>query len=202
VKQALPKKTNDNLLDRLTPEVGDRNLVLIGYRATGKTSVGAALARALNRPLVDLDQVLVAEAGRSVAEIVANEGWEEFRRREKDLVARYRQSRGQVLATGGGVVLDPENVEALRENGIIIWLTAEAATIQARLDADRPGEEFRPSLTGRDSVSEVLEVLKIREPLYRAAAQLIIDTTQPSIPQVVEEILAALDSRKEPNHGG
>lgn len=190
------------MLARPAPDLGDHNLVLIGYRATGKTSVGAELARVLNRPLVDLDQVLVAEAGRSVADIVAQEGWEEFRRREKDLVTRYRKTRGQVLATGGGVVLDPENVEALRENGILIWLTAEAAAIQARLEADRPGEEFRPSLTGRGSSSEVLEVLKIREPLYRAAAQLIIDTTKPSVLQVVQEILAALKGRQEANHGG
>ena len=74
--------------------------------------MGAELARVLKRPFVDLDQVLVAEAGQSVAEIVASGGWEEFRRLEKELVGRYRQTRGQVLATGGGVVLDPENVGA------------------------------------------------------------------------------------------
>ena len=178
------------------------NLVLIGYRGTGKTSVGARLAEVLQRPFVDLDQVLVSEAGRSVADIVAQGGWPEFRRLEKQLVARYRNIRGLVLATGGGVVLDPDNVAALRENGILIWLTAEAATIQARLDADRSGGEFRPSLTGRGPVNEVLEVLKIREPLYRAAAQLIIDTTRPSIPRIVQDILAALESRKESKHGG
>jgi shikimate kinase len=180
----------------------DRNLVLIGYRATGKTSVGAELAQILERPFVDLDQVLVAEAGRSVAEIVAQGGWEEFRRLEKELVARYRHSRGQVLATGGGVVLDPENVETLRENGCIIWLTADPAAIQARLDADRPQDAFRPSLTGGDTVNEVLEVLKFREPLYRAAAQVIIDTTNESIPQVVQEILAALKLKEAANLGG
>jgi shikimate kinase len=181
--------------------LGDQNLVLIGYRATGKTSVGAELARLMHRPFVDLDQVLVAEAGRSVAEIVAQGGWEEFRRLEKDLVARYRQSRGQVLATGGGVVLDPENIDALRENGVIIWLTANPATIQARLNADRPSDAFRPSLTGGGTVGEVLEVLKFREPLYRAAAAVIIDTTNESIPQVVQEILRALKI-KEANLGG
>ncbi len=180
----------------------DRNLVLIGYRATGKTSVGLELARVLKRPFVDLDRVLVAEAGRSVADIVAEGGWEEFRRREKELVARYRVSRGQVLATGGGVVLDPENIRALRENGIIIWLTADSDTIQGRLDADRPRDAFRPSLTGSDTVSEVLEVLKFREPLYRAAAQIIIDTAHQSVAQVVQEILAALDKKEAANLGG
>jgi len=177
------------------------NLVLIGYRATGKTSVGAELARILKRPFVDLDRLLVAEAGRSVADLVGRQGWAEFRRREKELVARYRGERGRVLATGGGVVLDPENVEMLRENGIIIWLTADPATIRGRLEADRPGENFRPSLTGGDTVNEVMEVLKSREPLYRAAAEVVVDTAQQSVHQVVGEILAALGKRKEANLG-
>lgn len=177
------------------------NLVLIGYRATGKTSVGAELARILGRPFVDLDRVLVAEAGWSVADLVAHQGWAEFRRREKELVARYRGDRGRVLATGGGVVLDPENVAMLRENGIIIWLTADPATIRTRLEADRPGENFRPSLTGGDTVDEVMEVLKFRESLYRAAAEVVVDTTQQPVPQVVGEILAVLGKRKEANLG-
>lgn len=191
-----PNQTNS------PPPKAKRNLVLIGYRATGKTAVGAELARVLNRPFVDLDRVLVAEAGKSVAEIVAQGGWEEFRRLERDLVARHRAGRGWVLATGGGVVLDPENVQALRENGIIIWLTADPATIQARLEADRPRDAFRPSLTGGDTVDEVLEVLKGREPLYRAAAQIIIATAHQSIPQVVKAILAALEFKEAASLGG
>ncbi|MCL4501468.1 MAG: shikimate kinase AroL [Deltaproteobacteria bacterium] len=194
--------TTQNSLNKQCGRETDRNLVLIGYRATGKTSVGSELARILDRPFVDLDQILVAEAGRSVAEIVAQGGWDEFRRREKDLVARYRHSRGQVLATGGGVVLDQENVEILRENGCLVWLTADPAVIQARLDADRPRDAFRPSLTGGDTVNEVLEVLKFREPLYRAAAQVIIDTTNASVTQVVQEILAALKLKEAANLGG
>ena len=138
------------------------NLVLIGYRATGKTSVGARLAEVLHCPFVDLDQVLVREAGRSVAGIVAQGGWAEFRRLEKELVARYRNTRGQVLATGGGVVLDPDNVAALRENGILIWLTAAPDAIQARLAQDQPRDANRPSLTGGDTIREVAAVLEAR----------------------------------------
>lgn len=195
-------KDGANLSTKPTQINENRNLVLIGYRATGKTSVGAELARLLKRPFVDLDQVLVAEAGQSVAEIVAQGGWEEFRRLEKDLVARYRHSRGQVLATGGGVVLDPENTRILQENGVLIWLTADPETIRARLEGDQPRDAFRPSLTGGDTVSEVLEVLKFREPLYRAAARVIIDTTDQSIPQVVQEILGVLELKEAANLGG
>jgi shikimate kinase len=179
-----------------------RNLVLIGHRATGKTSVGARVAQILNRPFVDLDQVLVAEAGKSVAAIVAQGGWEEFRRREKELVSRYRHTRGRVLATGGGVVLDPENVENLRENGLIIWLVADPATIQERLAGDQAAGAGRPSLTGPDPVQEVAAVLKSRWPLYQAAAQVAVDTTNLSLSQVVEKVLAVLKEQEAGPHGG
>lgn len=178
------------------------NLVLIGYRGTGKTSVGARLAEVLERPFVDLDQVLVREAGRSVADIVTQGGWPEFRRLEKDLVAQYRDARGLVLATGGGVVLDPDNVAALRENGIIIWLTADPAAIQARLTQDQPRDANRPSLTGGDTIREAAAVAEARAPLYQAAAQISIDTTHRSVGQVVKLVLAALKSEEAKNLGG
>jgi shikimate kinase len=167
----------------------DRNLVLIGGRACGKTSVGKALAVALARPFVDLDEVLVAQAGCSIAELVAASGWPEFRRREKELVAHYAGLSGQVLAPGGGAVLDPENVRNLREHGLVIWLTSDPAILGQRLRGDQGSQEFRPSLTGADPVAEMAKVLAEREPLYRAAAHLIIDTTGLSIPEVVKCIL-------------
>jgi shikimate kinase len=178
------------------------NLVLIGYRGTGKTSVGARLAEVLQRPFVDLDQVLVREAGRPVADIVTQGGWPEFRRLEKGLVARYRDARGLILATGGGVVLDPDNVAALRENGIVIWLTADPAAIQARLAQDQPRDANRPSLTGGDTIREAAAVAEARAPLYQAAAQISIDTTHRSVGQVVKLVLEALKSEEGKNLGG
>jgi shikimate kinase len=189
------------MIQRLHPDKHP-NLVLIGYRATGKTAVGARLAAILRRPLVDLDQVLVQEAGQPIADIVAKSGWAEFRRLEKELVARFRHTQGQVLATGGGVVLDPDNVEALKENGIIIWLTAGPDTIQTRLAKDLPRDVNRPSLTGSDSIREVAEVLEARFPLYQAAAQITVDTTHRDVAQVVELVLAALKPEEAENLGG
>lgn len=173
----------------LTPA---RNLVLIGARASGKTAVGEALARRLKRPFVDLDQVLVAEAGRSIAEIVAQEGWPGFRRREKELVARYARRPGQVLAPGGGAVLDPENVALLREHGLVIWLTATPERLRERLRQDQGSQAFRPSLTGADPAAEMAQVLAEREPLYRAAAHLVVDTSSLTVSQVVEKIFQLL----------
>ena len=133
----------------LTPE---RNLVLIGYRATGKTAVGALLSQRLARPFVDLDQVLEEEMGRSITDLVAAKGWPEFRRREKELVARYGRAGGRVLATGVGAVLDQENVEILRKNGVVVWLRADPATIQERLSRHQREVSQRPSLTGRSTL--------------------------------------------------
>jgi shikimate kinase len=177
---------------RLTKE---RNLVLIGGRACGKTSVGQALARALQRPFVDLDEVLVADAGRTIAEIVAEEGWPGFRRREKELMARLGGRPGQVLAPGGGVVLDPENVALLRDHGLVIWLYAEPATLRRRLLQDQGSQDFRPSLTGADPGAEMERVLTEREPLYRAAAHLIVDTQGLSVAEVVTKILKEIQVR-------
>ena len=179
----------------------DLNLVLIGFRATGKTQAGRELARALGRDFVDLDEVLVQEAGRTIQELVALSGWAEFRRREKALVQRYAGRRGLVLATGGGVVLDPENVEALQAGGLIVWLTAPPAAIQRRLALDLPGGASRPSLTSRDPRAEVEEVLKSREPLYRAAARVVVHTDNLTVPEVVQEILSALKAGPEENYG-
>jgi shikimate kinase len=183
-------------------ELRQPNLVLIGYRATGKTAVGARLAQILGRPFVDLDQVLVQEAGESIVDIVAKGGWAEFRRQEKELVARLRLTQGQVMATGGGVVLDPDNIAALKENGIIVWLTAAPETIQARLAQDQPRDANRPSLTGSDTIREVAVVLEERYPLYQAAAQLTVDTTHRDVAQVVDAVLAAAKLQEAENLGG
>jgi shikimate kinase len=170
----------------------ERNLVLIGYRATGKTAVGALLAQRLSRPLVDLDQVLEEEIGRSIADLVAEKGWAEFRSREKELVARFGRKGGRVLATGGGAVLDPKNAKILRENGVVVWLRADPATIQERLSRDQREVSQRPSLTGRSTLEEVAEVLQSRQPLYGAAAHIVIDTDGHSLEQVVAQVLAAV----------
>jgi len=185
--------TEENIPD-LTPE---RNLVLIGYRATGKTAVGALLAQKLARAFVDLDQVLEEEMGFSIADLVAAKGWSEFRRREKELVARFGGANGRVLATGGGAVLDPENVEVLRKNGVVVWLAADPATIQERLSRDEREVSQRPSLTGRSTLEEVAEMLQSRQPLYAAAAHVLIDTAGQSIEQVAEKVLAAMQNKPE-----
>lgn len=176
-----------------------RNLVLIGYRACGKTSVGRVLSRLLGRPLVDLDEVVEAEAGQTIAQLVGREGWDAFRRREREVVARYAAAPGLILATGGGVVLDPENVRRLRQNGFVVWLTAPPEVIQTRLAAHAAETRKRPALQGGDSIGEVAAVLEHRLPLYRAAADLELNTAGIEVEALarrIAEIFTAQESTR------
>ncbi len=164
------------------------NLILIGYRATGKSSVGRLLSDRLKWPLADTDEMIQEKAGRTIPEIVEQEGWDYFRELEKETVKRVSAFDRQIIATGGGVVLDRENTTRLRATGRLVWLQADVDTIQARLAAD----DFRPPLEGKDSSYEVAGLLEKRRPAYTRAAHISIDTTGVSPASVAEKILDSL----------
>lgn len=161
------------------------NLVLIGYRGTGKTTIGRRLAEELGLSYVGLDEELVRREGLSIPEIVARRSWAYFRDREEALVAEYAARDGQVIDTGGGVVTRPANVERLRRGGVVVLLRSEIPDIVSRIG----GDTQRPSLTGEKSFTEeVADVLREREPLYRSAADHVVDTSQLSVDEAVREI--------------
>ena len=165
------------------------NIVLIGYRGTGKSSVGQLLAERLGRRLVSTDADVVRRAGRSIPEIVAQSGWDHFRDLESDVCRELAGQDGLVIDTGGGAVLRQQNVAALKTNGTLFWLTAEVATIVARIG----GDNQRPSLTGTKSFTdEVEDVLRERTPIYAAAADRTVATDGRSIADLAEAILAQL----------
>ena len=165
------------------------DIVLIGYRAVGKSTIGARVAQRLGRPFIDLDAVLEADFGESIAALVARYGWPEFRRREKEVVRRLAGEGGLVIATGGGVVLDPENVHNLRAHGRLIWLQASPATIRARLEEEQGQVAMRPTLTGRGTLTEIEEVLAARSPLYAAAATVTLAVDNATPEELVDKIL-------------
>jgi len=149
------------------------NIVLIGYRGTGKSHVGRLLAEKLSFPYVSIDKAIVSRAGMSIPEIVSQFNWSGFRDREALEVREISVWDGIIIDTGGGVIERPENVESLRENGCIIWLKASVATIVSRIE----GGSNRPALTeGKSFTEEVAEVLGRRTPLYHEAAMYEIDT--------------------------
>ena len=162
------------------------NIVLIGYRGTGKSTVGRLLAARLGRELVSTDAEIVKRAQRTIPEIVAQEGWEYFRDLESDICRELAGRDQLVIDTGGGAILREQNVEALKKNGTVFWLTASVETIAKRIG----GDNQRPSLTGTKSfVDEIQDVLRERTPKYQAAADHVIATDDRSINQLVETLL-------------
>jgi shikimate kinase len=168
------------------------NVVLIGYRCSGKTSVGKLLAGELGREFIDLDALLEHHAGTAIETLVADRGWEFFRRLEHDLVAEVCRKDGLVIAPGGGAVIQQENVSLLRERGLVVWLKADAAILRARMFKEEHAGTVRPSLTGSDSLAEIEEVLALRTPLYQQAADLVVDTTDLSAAEVARAIMGKL----------
>lgn len=168
------------------------NIFLIGYRCTGKTSIGKSLARMLEWSFVDADLELVDKHGMTISEIVSKEGWSSFREKEKAIIKRLSALDKHVVATGGGVILDIENVEQLKKSGTIIWLKATPETIKERILQDQNTEELRPSLTSKGLVEEIKETLLDRKPLYESAMDFSVDTDNRSIDDICGRIIEGL----------
>lgn len=168
-------------------------IFLIGPRGSGKTTVARLLAGRLGWFWVDADAVLEEAAGRSIREVFAVEGEVGFRARESAILAELATREQHVIATGGGVVLRPENRDRLRATGVVVWLSADVETLWHRIAADATTAERRPAL-GVGGREEVAQVLLAREPLYRACAHHALRTDNRSPEQVVEEVLILLGS--------
>jgi shikimate kinase len=164
-------------------------LVLIGYRGTGKSRVSQLLSTRMNMNRIGFDEEIVKAAGMSIPKIVEAHGWEWFRDLESSLTAKFSALDNVVLDTGGGVILRPANVELLKKNSVVIWLTAEVPTILARIGTDTN----RPALVaGKTFIEEIEEVLTVRTPLYRAAADCEISTDILSPEEITDKIIAVL----------
>jgi shikimate kinase len=163
------------------------NIVLIGYRGTGKSSVGQLLSARLGWELVSTDAEVVRRAGLTIPEIVKQFGWEHFRNLESEVCRDLGGKDRLIIDTGGGAILRQENVDRLKAHGRLVWLTAEVGTITQRI----AGDTQRPSLSGTKSFTEeVEEVLRERLPKYRAAADHTVPTDGRSPAEVAEAILA------------
>lgn len=165
-------------------------IVLTGFMGTGKTVVGRRLAAHLGRELLDTDALIERAAGRTVREIFAADGEARFRELERQAVREACAAGDVVVSTGGGTLLDERNVDALRDGGLLVCLTASPRVIARRVRgsvADRPLLNGHPSLTGR-----IRELLDARQPMY-ARVPLQIDTSNLSVDDVVTEIARQLE---------
>ncbi|MFM1902390.1 MAG: hypothetical protein RLZZ440_290 [Planctomycetota bacterium] len=168
-------------------------ITLIGYRGSGKSTVAAGLADILGSSWVDADDALEAETGMTIAAFIAARGEPAFRDLETVILGRLLASESGVLATGGGVVLREQNRGLLRRAGRpVVWLTAPAAVLRGRLAADPATAARRPALGGGDVLDEVAAAIAAREPLYRAAADGVIDVSTAAATEVVARIAAWL----------
>ncbi len=159
-------------------------IVLTGFMGTGKSAVGCRLAERLGLRFIDLDQAIEREAGMTIPEIFASEGESGFRRRERELIGSLATRQDCVIATGGGAVLDHENVRNLKTGAVIVCLWAEPTIILERVGSDA----YRPLLQAPDRLARIRELLEQRAPEY-AQADLSIETSNFEIEGIVDRIV-------------
>jgi shikimate kinase len=165
------------------------NLYLIGYRGSGKTTVAAELATLLGWKWLDADDEIERRAGKSIKEIFAAEGEPAFRDREAAVVADLAKLDGHVIALGGGAVLREENRQAVRESGKVVWLKAAPQILHQRITADVSTAERRPNLTPAGGLEEVQRLLAIRDPIYAACADFILEAGSASPAELAGKIV-------------
>lgn len=166
------------------------NIILIGYRCSGKTAAGKILAQKLKRQFVDLDEAIEALTGSDIKGLVSRKGWGYFRQIERQMIQTLTRSDNLVLATGGGVVMEPLNVTDLKANGLLVYLEADAKVLTQRMQSDQISGHIRPALTDHaDPIREIETVLKERTPFYLDAGDFSINTSNRSPQEVAQAIL-------------
>ena len=155
----------------------------------GKTTVGRAVARRLDRPFFDSDHEIVARTGARIPVIFELEGEAGFRDREAQVISDFTSQRDIVLATGGGAILRPENRLALQNNGLVVYLRANPHDLWLRTRRDKN----RPLLQTEDPKARLEELFAVRDPLYRECAHFVIETGRPSVNGLVNMVLMQLE---------
>lgn len=165
---------------RPAPQV---NLYLVGFMGTGKTTVGRALAARLHLQLIDVDAEIERRAGVTIPEIFRTQGEAAFRALEREFIETGHPAGGCVVSCGGGLVVQPGMIEALRRRGVVVCLTARPETILARTQSNKN----RPLLDAEDPLARIRDLLEQREPAYRAAGTQVLTDLRP-LPEVVAHV--------------
>jgi shikimate kinase len=162
------------------------SIALIGFMGTGKTAAGKALAERLGKEFIELDALLELKAGKTIPEIFQQDGEIAFRELEIGVTKDVSQRKNAVIACGGGVVLNKINIDRLKEESLIVYLTASPRVILKRTS----GDENRPLLKTTERALRIRELLKFRKPFYERAADITINTSKLDITSVVEQIIS------------
>jgi len=165
------------------------NVFLIGYRCVGKTTVGKSIARMTGRSFIDSDKLIVQESEKSIQKIVDTEGWDAFRAMERSMLKKICKKDRQVVATGGGVVLNTDNVKEMKRSGVIVWLRATAPTILERILQDENRGNLRPALTDKGLKDEIEETLLERRPFYENAGHFFVNTDRIGVTEISNTLI-------------
>ena len=163
------------------------SIALIGFMGTGKTGVGKALAKKLGKEFIELDALIEQKAGKTIPEIFQQDGEIAFRELEIEVTKEVSPKKNVVIACGGGLVLNKINIDRLKKENLVVYLTASPEVILKRTLSD---SNERPLLEVADRTSTVEELLKFRQPFYERAAEITIDTSKLDIDSAVEQIIA------------
>ena len=165
------------------------NIALIGFMGAGKTAAGRLLAKKLGKKLVEMDSLIELRAGKPIPDIFREDGEVAFRRLEIEVTREVAGNKNQVIACGGGVVLNRINIDRLKKGAVVVYLTASPEVILQRVSDD---SSVRPLLENSNKALNIRELLKFRQPLYERAADIMIDTSGLDIETVAERIIAGL----------
>lgn len=167
-----------------------KNIVLIGLMGSGKSAIGRTIAKKLGRRFIDTDRYIERKIGKSVSEIFDESGESKFRTIEKEAIRKVSQYIGIVIATGGGVIKDPDNFKSLKESGWIIALYASPETLYKRIQ----GKRVRPLLLNQeDPIKKLEEIYNERKGMY-AMADFQVDTENKEINDIADEIINLLNT--------
>ncbi len=167
-------------------------ITFIGYRGSGKTAVGRAVAGRLGRPFFDADAEIERRAGRTVRDVFGAEGEAGFRRIERQTLAELLAGDDAVVSAGGGAVLLAENRDAMRRAGPVVWLRVTADTAEQRIAGDPTTALRRPALTTLPAREEIESLIAARGPLYAETASVVLDADDATVEELAERTLAAL----------
>jgi shikimate kinase len=168
------------------------NIYLIGYRCSGKTTIGRSLANQLQWSFIDADEILVEQYQESISEMVTREGWTAFRQKEKEIIRRLSRCHQHVIATGGGVILDQDNIRVMKSSGTVVWLQASVASIEKRMAYDVKTGNQRPALTSGELRQEIEKTLQDRLPLYQSAMDLSVRTDELAIDEICRIVISKI----------
>lgn len=176
----------------------EKNIVLIGFMGSGKTTLGRKLAVILKRKFIDMDMQIQDYYRMSISDIFREYSEEFFRQQETSLCQNLGKAYKKIIATGGGVVKNPENIEALRKNGIIVYLKSTPESIYENTKFDKN----RPLLNVEDKIGEITRLLEERAPLYEEAADLIVDVSERNVDRCVQNIIDSVAEFLNEDSGG